>query len=100
MNQEAKVHPLLKMEVSTRVSLAFLQIEPKWTLAHNPNYRINELDKLGKEGGVYDLIFYNPEFYSEHTSLSLDTFFEGMEAATGLNVAKAYAEYIVQSILK
>lgn len=43
MDQEAKVHPLLKMEVSTQVSLAFLQIEPKWTLAPNPNYKIYEL---------------------------------------------------------
>ena len=43
MDQEAKVDPLLKMEVSTRVSLAFLQIELKWTLARNPNYKINEL---------------------------------------------------------
>lgn len=49
MNQEAKVHPLLKMEVSTRVSLAFLQIEPKWTLAHNPNYRINELKSCNQQ---------------------------------------------------
>lgn len=48
MDQEAKVHPLLKMEVST-VSLAFLQIELKWTLARNPNYKVNELKSRNQQ---------------------------------------------------
>lgn len=42
MDQEAKAHPLLRIEDSTQASLEFPQIEPKQTWGYNPNYKTNE----------------------------------------------------------
>lgn len=41
--------------------------------------RLNEMEKLGYKGGVFDMIYYNPELLGEEIELSLDTFMNGAE---------------------
>ncbi len=42
--------------------------------------RLNEMEKLGYKGGVYELLYYNPALLGEDVQLPKDTFMSGAEA--------------------
>lgn len=41
--------------------------------------RMNEMEKLGYRGGVFEMIYYNPDLLGEEINMPLDTFMEGAE---------------------
>jgi len=41
--------------------------------------RMNEMEKLGYEGGAFEMIYYNPQLLGDDIKLPLDTYMEGGE---------------------
>ena len=47
---------------------------------HLMSARMNEMEKLGYEGGAFEMIYYNPDMLGEEINIPLDTYMKGAEA--------------------